>query len=271
MTLTFSQRMGITPLPEALRPEAMPDGLRSSLWNVFLHWQQRQNEGELLTLLWRDHWKRPVDTIPYTSSYMGDVSYGKAWQEVRHRFFAADWYGVYDFLDFLIRLRRFSGEDLGRAVDWVLAKELAAYRVVNQQIVPVTSEQEVHALEAALSDKGTFAQVSAHLATALAHLSNRQNPDYRNSIKESISAVEAIAKIVSGKDKAELGDALATLEKTGKLHGALRKGYTALYGYMSDANGIRHALMDEPNLTGEDAKYFLIACTAFVNYLKTLA
>jgi hypothetical protein len=119
--------------------------------------------------------------------------------------------------------------------------------------------------------RGAFALVATHLASALNHLSNRQNPDYRNSIKESISAVEAIAKVISRKEKAELGDALAALEQTGKLHGALRKGYTALYGYTSDASGIRHALMDESNLTADDAKYFLLACTAFVNYLKTLA
>jgi hypothetical protein len=28
--------------------------------------------------------------------------------------------------------------------------------------------------------------------------------------------------------------------------------------------------MDEPNLTANEAKYFLLAFTAFVNYLKTL-
>lgn len=269
MTLRFSERMGIKPLPEALKPDAMPDGLRSSLWNAFLDWVPHHFEAEVLSMLWRSFWKRPVDTIPVSDTYTG-VSYHKAWQQVRDYFFATDWHGVYDFLDFLIGSRRYQGEELGRSVDRVLAWELAAYRVVNQQIVPVTSQQEVQALEEALSDKGKFAPVSEHLATALAHLSNRQSPDYRNSIKESISAVESMAKIVSGKDKAELGDALATLEKAGKLHSALRKGYTALYGYTSDANGIRHALMDEQNLTAEDAKYFLLACTAFVNYLKTL-
>lgn len=115
-----------------------------------------------------------------------------------------------------------------------------------------------------------FAPVSEHLATALAHLSNRQSPDYRNSIKESISAVESMAKIISGKDKATLDDALATLEKSGKLHAALRRGYSALYGYTSNADGIRHALLEEQNLSAEEAKYFLVTCTAFVNYLKTL-
>jgi uncharacterized protein with PIN domain len=268
MTLRFSERMGIKPLPEALKPDAMPDGLRSSLWNVFLDWRDHKDEDTLLSVIWSSFWKRPVDTIPVTGGY-GRASYREAWNTVRDYFFRSDWHGVYDFLDFLIGLG-YQGEQLGRAVDSVLARELAAYRVVNNQIVPVTSEQEVQALEEALSDKGKFGPVSEHLATALAHLSNRHNPDYRNSIKESISAVESMAKIISGKDKAELGDALAELEKVGKLHGALRKGYSALYGYTSDADGIRHALMDEDKLTAEDAKYFLLACTAFVNYLKTL-
>ena len=41
-----------------------------------------------------------------------------------------------------------------------------------------------------------------------------------------------------------------------------------LYGYTSDEGGIRHAMLDEPNLTSADARYFLLSCTSFVNYLK---
>ncbi|MDP9646145.1 AbiJ-NTD4 domain-containing protein [Paraburkholderia caledonica] len=263
MKLRFSQRTGAIPLPEALRPDAMPDALRSSLWNVYLDWLQRQMHERLVKEIWREFWKRPLDTIPYFG-----YGYDEALKQVRDFFFNSDWYAVYDLLEFLMATR--DGEVLAKAVDQVLIRELAAYRVVRNQFVTVTSQQEIEALDAALLDKGVFAPVSEHLATALAHLSNRQNPDYRNSIKESISAVESMAKIISGKDTAELGEALGALEKTGKLHGALRKGYAALYGYTSDANGIRHALMEEPNLSADEAKYFLIACTAFVNYLKTL-
>ena len=44
-----------------------------------------------------------------------------------------------------------------------------------------------------------------------------------------------------------------------------------MYGYSCDAEGISHALMDEPNLAFEDAKFMLVACAAFVNYLKAKA
>ena len=91
--------------------------------------------------------------------------------------------------------------------------------------------------------------------------------NYRNSIKESISAVESIARVVSGRDKATLGDALKAI-KRGQLHPALKEGFLKLYGYTSDEQGIRHAMLDEPNLTAADARYFLVSCSSFVNYLK---
>jgi hypothetical protein len=55
------------------------------------------------------------------------------------------------------------------------------------------------------------------------------------------------------------------------MHPALRKSLSALYGYTSDEQGIRHAMLDEPKLTAADAKFLLVACSAFINYMKEKA
>ena len=55
-------------------------------------------------------------------------------------------------------------------------------------------------------------------------------------------------------------------EKTG-LHKALRAGFIKLYGYTCDEEGIRHCIMDEPNVGLAEAKYMLVACSAFVHFL----
>ncbi|MBU9224072.1 AbiJ-NTD4 domain-containing protein [Burkholderia multivorans] len=271
--MRFSQRNGITPLPEALKPEAMPDALRNSLWNAFDHWRKRVgNSQSLLQPLWRDFWKLPLDAMPVRHLGSGThrrTEYDRVWSYVRERYFSSQWFEVYDFLDFYARTAE-KRDSLISEVNQVLVNELAAYRVVGQQIVPVTEPIEIAAIETALADKGKFAGASVHLATALAHLSDRANPDYRNSIKESISAVESVAKIISGEAKAELGTALNVIEKNGKLHGALKNAYKALYGYTSDADGIRHALMEDQHLNANDAKFFLLVCVSFVNYLKTM-
>jgi hypothetical protein len=160
-----------------------------------------------------------------------------------------------------------NNQNLSYELNIVLEKELAGYRVVDGIFVDVTSETEVKEIEAAIQDD-RFAGVGAHIRQALIHLSHREAPDYRNSIKESISAVEGIAKIVSGNPRATLGDALKSLESDGKLHGALRSGFSSLYGYTSEADGIRHAILTDGEVSAEEAKYFLVSCSAFVNYLK---
>ena len=111
--------------------------------------------------------------------------------------------------------------------------------------------------------------VNIHLATVLELLSDRKSPDYRNSIKESISAVETLCKLITGNASATLGNALDLIEREGKvkIHPALKQAFDKLYGYASSADGIRHGMLKESDLLFEDAKFFLVACSGFVNYL----
>lgn len=159
-------------------------------------------------------------------------------------------------------------KDIIIAVNNVLTRELSSFRFVGGIFTDVTDEQEIEMLDSAINSND-FPGVSAHLKRALELLSDRKSPDYRNSIKESISAVESIAQIITNKPKSTLGDALKILEKSKKIHGSLKEGFSNIYGYTSDEGGIRHAMMEEPNLSNEDAKFFLLSCTSFVNYLKS--
>ena len=60
-------------------------------------------------------------------------------------------------------------------------------------------------------------------------------------------------------------------EKAHSFH--LKEAFQRLYQYTSSAEGIRHAigLMEEPNLNYEDAKFMLVSCSAFINYLMSKA
>ncbi len=101
-------------------------------------------------------------------------------------------------------------------------------------------------------------------------LSDRKQPDYRNSIKESISAVEAVSQVVSGKTKATLGDCIKVLKTHGAIHPAFEQALLQLYGYTSDEGGIRHALTEDSTMPSyADAKFMLVSCAAFINFLWT--
>lgn len=110
-----------------------------------------------------------------------------------------------------------------------------------------------------------------HLETAITLLSQKPKADYRNSIKESISAVESIVKQLTGGENGGMDKALAKLEAKVKFHGAFKSGLLSLYGYTSDEHGIRHAILEEPNVGFDEAKFMLVSCSALVNFLISKA
>ena len=267
---TFSERRGIKPVSEIIQIDSMNEALRNSLWNSldvalwstdnFLYSQHGQPHIEHLSRsLWFHYFKKPIDSRPDRTS--------KILAAIREYFFSCQWNEVYDVLEFIVSERKRSTPRLAEFLNAILERELSGYRFVAGHLADVTSQEEIAMIEEAARDS-RFAGVSAHIDRALELYADRENPDYRNSIKESISAVESIARVVSGSQKATLGDALKTIEKTGQLHPALKEGFLKLYGYTSNEQGIRHAMLDEPNLTAADARYFLVSCSSFVNYLK---
>jgi len=98
-------------------------------------------------------------------------------------------------------------------------------------------------------------------------LSDRKNPNYRNSIKESISAVESLFKILTGNKSATLSDGLKEIKSTIDVHPALISGFEKIYAYTSDQRGIRHAIFDSDKTSFSDAKFMLVSCSAFINYV----
>ena len=277
----FSERYGHVPVRSVLQIDSIDDGLRNRLWNLIcstFFFSAPHVRGvnidnlsiyhpvvhALFNNLWHNYFKKATDSI-------GD-SYSDALTSLRDYFFDCEWYEVYDLLEFLADSSQAAERQrFIESVNRVLKEELAGYRFVLSSIVQITSEEEIAAIEQALALPDSLKPVREHLNQSLTLLSDRKAPDYRNSIKESISAIESLSKIISNLPKATLGPALSAVEKKTKFHSDLKDAFQKLYGYTSDAHGIRHALMDEPTLDIEDAKFMLVSCSAFVNYLVVKA
>jgi hypothetical protein len=216
----------------------------------------------LFTDLWHEYFKKPVDQI--------STSCHQAVHSIRSYFFAAKWNEVYDILEFIVNHEPPDRQRKSLIADSNsnLEAELSGYRFVSGKIVPITTEQEMSAVERALVETvSLFPNSRKHLHQAITLLAQRPNPDYRNTIKESISAVEALCAAITGNPKATLGQALKAIDPQAELHGALLSAFDKLYGYTSDADGIRHALMEETALEQEDAVFMLVACSAFISYV----
>lgn len=179
-----------------------------------------------------------------------------------------EWYKKLDYLEFFIDTANNAVQEYTKSLCDDINREFErlnyAYRVVDNKIVEITSEEEIKAIETALGNDNDGARF--HLNKALVLLAQRPEGDYRNSIKESISAVEAfIREITGGKDLNF--DMLA--QKGIEYPSVLRQAFEKLYGYTCDkTTGIRHALMDDTHVPGAaEATFMIISCSAFINYL----
>ena len=173
---------------------------------------------------------------------------------------------VFDFLE-LICKKCLYPKDLIEKVNQVFEQEYVGYRIVDGWITPITDENEIDSIEKACNNE--FDGTRAHIKKAVGFVADRERKDYKNCIKESISAVESVCSIIVGNEKATLGQAIKRLEDNGLvIHSALKNAFSSLYGYTSDEGGIRHSEgMFESDVTFEEAKFMLVSCSAFVNYL----
>jgi len=273
--MKFSERIGIIKAKDTIQVDFIDDDLRNGLWNAIQinFWDKIGSQyigyskyANFFNELWVKYFKLPLDTMNNETRLFR--------ARIRDWFFHWDWYEVYDFIEYVANAESPTSSD--RFIEFcneILERELSGYRFINGLIAPITSELEVNEIDIAIknSSDNTLVGVKTHLENALRMLSDRESPDYRNSIKESISAVESISKVLSTGSNHSLSSALDKLKGKINLHPALEKGFKQIYGYASDSDGIRHALMEESTCDFEDAKYMLVACSAFVNYLMVKA
>ncbi|WP_119792821.1 AbiJ-NTD4 domain-containing protein [Flavobacterium anhuiense] len=274
--MIFSQRIGKVPSSKQIQIESLDDDLKNGLWNAIkllvldrLEDENRYSASEyksFCSILWHYHYKLAIDTMP---KYRNGLEHF-----IKESFYKVEWFKSYDLLEFIANIESDSFQiesgDFMLFCNEILEKEFSGYRFIDSKISPITNSNEIDEIENAINQSGEFTAlrgVNIHLKSALEKLSDKKSPDYRNSIKESISAIESVAKAISENPKDSLGGALDKIKGKIKLHASLERGFKQLYGYTSDSDGIRHALMDDHNCDFEDAKYMLVSSSAFINYL----
>ena len=113
----------------------------------------------------------------------------------------------------------------------------------------------------------------AGLGASAAHLRDASGcinaDDWAGAVRESIHAVESVARRLDPAASRTLGPALNSLKKRGRLHPALRRAFSELYGYTSNEQGIRHSRLDQTKAgVGQDEAVFMLgACASFASYL----
>jgi hypothetical protein len=113
-----------------------------------------------------------------------------------------------------------------------------------------------------------FAPVLGQYQKALQGLHGRP-ADFKQAIRESANALEAVARIISGKQKATLGDALNAIYGPGTQdhHKALKQSLANLYGYASGLPGARHGQNINVEVSFDEALLTVRLCGASIAFL----
>jgi hypothetical protein len=210
--------------------------------------------------------------VMFLSESVHEISdYGKVYTKFRVGLSSGAYPRFFDLIEFMCRHETLGGR-LRPAVMRVFAEERVAYRIAEDGlVVAVGTEAEAdnffRAIESA--DLHNAAAPKSHLLNSGSALAKG---DWSGSIRESIHAVESVARGLTGKPS-KLSDALDALEKRGEIHKSLKEACLKLYGYASNAEGIRHAMVFEgvPKVDEHDALFMLGACASFVSYLLARA
>lgn len=105
-----------------------------------------------------------------------------------------------------------------------------------------------------------------HWRAARTLLSSKE-PDYAGAVREAVSAVEGLCRIILGEPSITLGEALPRLRQRNLLHPALSKCIDGLWGFASAKPGIRHGAASASVMDPHEAHFVVDACEAALTLL----
>jgi|SRR5690625_4666 len=265
--LSFGKRYGYEPVDVPFQYDDMDESLRMELWNIFYLIMIKFDSFDFSTVkefTWPFFFKEPIDEMP-------DEYYFKDY--VKDFILQGVWYRVYEFFEYLFAFDGLEDKQLVDIFEYNVNRGLkthnSGYFLHEGKFIRLIEDEEIEEIQkvGANAEKYGLAGIRGHLDSALEFISMKPEPDFRNSIKESISMVEVISRTIES-DANTLGKALTRLGRNQRINSTLRSGFEKLYGYTNGKNGIRHANLDEKDeVDYEEARFFLVSCSAFTNYL----
>ncbi|MGN7969105.1 AbiJ-NTD4 domain-containing protein [Microbacterium sp. 22296] len=269
---SFSERHGYKEVRTVMQRETLDDESRHTIWNLlailpgeFDKYAGDRTCNRLLDAVWVWYFREDRDERPRDWA---------VWDKIKSAVYTAEWNEVLDLLEAFTKyweqnetprsasLRRV----FQRMLNEMFERHLVGYRMIGSEITPIDSSTESEAIVRAIDDASVVGGARHALNRAVDLFADRTTPDYPNSIKESISAVEAIVKKVTG--ERTLGAGLRKIEAAGlTIHPALKGAWSQMYGWTSDDDGIRHGGIEAADADQALAKYVLVTCSAFVSYL----
>ena len=275
---TFSQRYGYAPLPEPMQLEELSADLRREIWNETRIWllsisSYDDLEGSCLIVeqFLERFFERVLGKLLQKPEDEIDTHHHAVMQNFKALILNDDFNVVLDLIEIIANDSEYEA-GFATPIRELFERYVAAYYLDMShhpyQFIPRTNQAQGDATRKAMEtiSEGGMKGAETHLRQAAEHINAQR---FADSVRDSIHAVESVARQIDPKSKT-LSPALNALEKAGLInHSALKGAFSKLYGYTSDEQGIRHALLekDSPDVGLDEAMFMFGACASFAAYL----
>ena len=289
---TFSQREGKVDPPEVSQLEELTFKFRQEVWKVIEESMPKRHDDfedtwenvyNLWEHLYREYHLNVSNKFHDEIFYFADDCYSEFRQIILH----GEYHEVLTLLEYVLRTlrnvetiqkendhnaKRFSQKrnELSNNIKQVI-DDNSLYFVDDAEsclcIMPSLSKSQKKGLKRCLEtiQENNMENTNEHLCESVNQMNNS---DYPGSVRESIFAVEAVAKTIGKKPNIEFSDALKKLLNEKIIHKALCKSLGNIYGYASDLPGARHSKKEDGiPVDKEDAMFMFLTCTAAAAYL----
>lgn len=280
----FSDRNSLSPIPKEMQYDNLDSGSRVALFNALKNIVCYQVKHQILSEkaiakiivegLFNDVYNEYEDTF----DQVFDDIYKLLVEEPYHTVLTIIEYLcnlVYEDRDSYLASRGYDPsyikyyQDTRDAMNEVFEEEFIGYRFIGDKITSITNDSEIKEINE--SAQTSYEKVNESINKAISFLSETGTKDYKNSIKESVMAVEQLLNIILGTNGLTLKNAIEQFSRKTDIDENLKLSIKHLYDYASDTNGIRHGNnKNNDSITFSEAKYVLVICSATVNYLCSI-
>lgn len=259
---SFSERMGFVEAPEFLQLNDISEPLSNLMFNFCERLLRSDHQYSLVAIEDRinDLLKERRRTFQlWRRGVRGDGAYFDV-KLFAGSYDALEFHGKYSVMEVVMTAK--GANTSVEEINQILEQENSAYRMNEYcELIPISNAEEI--AEVSSAQQNSVSTVASHMNQAVALFADREKPDYANSIKEAVNALEALVRKITGEPKGTLGQLIKNME----LHPSLREAVSKLYGYASDG-GIRHAKKEDDLVPDFDtAKFVIVTSSALINFI----
>ena len=259
----FSKRYGLRPTPEGLMYEDIPEPARVGLY----HLVTQSFDKKYLALY--DVICRALRIPVKLKTTLRSDSTGSS--EIEDLIMKCQYWQFYDICEVMWQSLEYEWDrdSLSDEINTLFREEHMGFELRDGKVEKIGSGFIDARIKEAryLLKEPEFTGADKHFEKALKALNTRPNPDVENCVKDAISAIESVGRIIFNDEKALLSDIIRKMARNKTIPKPLDEAIQKVYAYRGDQPGVAHGLVGTSKVTIDEAEFVLAMSAAIIIYL----